>query len=200
MLRQSILLLLCALLAASLGLGAEGSDGQWKSIFDGKSLNGWKPNENPESWTVEDACIVGRGKVSHLFYMEQPCENCEFVAKVKLIKNGNSGMYFRAEFMPGWPKGYEAQVNNSSPDPRRTGSLYGLADVKEQLVPDDTWWEQHVIADGNHIIIKVNGKTVVDFVDEKNSFSKGYLALQQHDPGSVVHYKDLRMKKLPVKE
>lgn len=172
----------------------------WKRIFDGKTLKGWKANENPESWTVEDGAIVGRGQRSHLFYMEEECENCEFKATVKLNKGGNSGMYFRAQFEPGWPKGYEAQVNNSSKDWRRTGSLYGIVDVKEQLVPDDTWWTQHIIADGNHIIIKVNDKVVVDYVDPQNRYTKGYLALQQHDPGSVVYYKDIMMRKLPSKK
>jgi hypothetical protein len=69
--------------------------------------------------------------------------------------------------------------------------------VKEQLVPDDTWWTQHIIANGNHIIIKVNDKTVVDYVDQNNTYKKGHLVLQQHNKGSVVEYKDLMMKLLP---
>src|SRR5437588_475896 len=85
--------------------------------------------------------------------------------------------------------GWEANVNNSHRDPKRTGSLYNFVDVTEQLVPDDTWWTQHIIVRGNHIIIKVNDKTVVDFTDEKETYKRGYLALQQHDPKSVVYYK-----------
>ena len=146
---------------------------------------------------MEDGAIVGRGPRTHLFWMKEECVNCEFKAEVKLNKGGNSGMYFRAEFGPGWPKGYEAQVNNSSGDWRRTGSLYAISDVKEQLVPDDTWWTQHVIANGNHIVIKVNDKVVVDYVDAQNRFTKGYLALQQHDPGSVVQYRNLMYRRLP---
>ncbi|HYP12457.1 MAG TPA: DUF1080 domain-containing protein, partial [Bryobacteraceae bacterium] len=109
-------------------------------------------------------------------------------------------MYFRTAFGTGFPKGYEAQVNNSHTDPKRTGSLYNFVDVREQLIPDNTWWEQHIIADGNHITVKVNGKTVVDYVDEKNTHSRGHLALQQHDPKSVVWYKDLMYRKLPAKK
>jgi hypothetical protein len=193
--KASLSLMMGALLAAP----AAPAESGWRRIFDGKTLNGWKASERPENWKVEDGAIVGRGDRSHLFYMDEQCENCEFKAMVKLNRGGNSGMYFRAEFMEGWPKGYEAQVNNSHKDPKRTGSLYNLVDVTEQLVPDDTWWEQHIIAEGNHIIIKVNGKTVVDYVDEKKTYTKGYLALQQHDPGSVVMYKDLMLKKLPAK-
>lgn len=137
--------------------------------------------------------------MSHIFWMAQQCDNCEFKAQVRLNHGGNSGMYFRAKFMPGWPEGYEAQVNNTHTDWKRTGSLYNFANVKEQLVPDDTWWEQHIIADGNHIIIQVNGKTVVDYVDEKNTYSKGYLALQQHNKGSVVEFKDLMFRPIARK-
>ena len=106
-------------------------------------------------------------------------------------------MYFRTAFGPGFPKGYEAQVNSSHKDPKRTGSLYNFKNVLEQLVPPETWFNQHIIAQGNHIIIKVNGKTAVDYVDDKNTYVKGYLALQQHNKGSVVMYKNLVMKPLP---
>jgi len=193
--KKTCLLISAALLLAAFCLlaGSQPEAG-WKKIFDGKTLNGWKASESPENWTVADGCIVGRGPRSHLFYMEEQCENCEFKATVKINEGGNSGMYFRAEFGPGWPKGYEAQVNSSHKDPKRTGSLYNFVDVLEQLVPPDTWFTQHIIAKGNHIIIKVNDKVVVDHVDEKNSYRKGHLALQQHDPGSVVHYKDLMMR------
>ncbi len=181
-----------------MGLCTWGADtGGWKTIFDGKTLDGWKANDNPESWSVKNGTIVGDGERSHLFYMGEQCANCEFKAEVRLNHAGNSGMYFRAEFVPGWPKGYEAQVDNTHPDPKRTGSLYNFKNVTEQLVPDDTWWTQHIIANGNHIIIRVNDKVVVDYIDEKNTYMKGYLALQQHNKGSVVEYKNLQMKKLP---
>ncbi len=169
----------------------------WVTMFDGKSLDGWKASELPEQWTVENGEIVGRGKRSHLFWMKEECVDCEFKAKVLINKGGNSGMFFRTEWStPGFPKGYEAQVNRSHRDPVKTGSLYNLVKVYQQLTPEETWFEQHIIVKGNHIVIKVNGKTVVDFIDDKNTYSKGYLALQQHDPTGVVRYKDLMYRKL----
>ena len=129
--------------------------------------------------------------------MVRECENCEFKADVKISDGGNSGMYFRTAFGPGFPKGYEAQVNSSHKDPKRTGSLYNFKNVLEQLVPPETWFNQHIIAQGNHLVIKVNGKTAVDYVDEKNTYVKGYLALQQHNQGSVVMYKNLVTRPLP---
>jgi hypothetical protein len=185
--------------AAARSDGAAAGSG-WVSMFNGKNLDGWKANERPEVWTVRDGAIVGDGDRSHLFWMKEECENCEFKASVKISDKGNSGMYFRAAFGPGWPKGYEAQVNSTHPDPVKTGSLYNFVKVFDRLVEPDTWFTQDIIADGNHIIIKVNDKTTADYVDEKNSFTKGYLALQQHNQGSVVMYKDLMFRRLPAKK
>lgn len=166
-------------------------------MFDGKTLAGWKANGHPESWSVKDGTITGDGEESHLFWMVRDCKNCEFKADVKISDGGNSGMYFRTAFGPGFPKGYEAQVNSTHRDPVRSGSLYGFVKIYDQLAPPDTWFNQHIIANGNHILIEVNGKKVVDYVDEKNTYRQGYLALQQHNKGSVVHFKNLMMKPLP---
>jgi hypothetical protein len=179
---------------------AAGEQKGWIQMFDGKTLNGWKANEKPESWKVVNGAIVGDGPTSHLFWMVRECENCEFEAEVKLNHSGNSGMYIRAAFGPGFPKGYESQVENTSPDPQKTGSLYNFVKIGEQLVQDDTWWTQRVTANGNHIVIQVNGKVVVDFIDKANTYMKGYLALQQHNPGSVVQYRNLRMRPLPAEK
>lgn len=169
----------------------------WQPIFNGTTLEDWKAGDNPQSWTVKDGAIKGDGPRSHLFYMKEKCVNCEFKAEVRLNHTGNSGMYVRAAFGPGFPKGYEAQCENTSDDPVKTGSLYGFDKVFEQLVPDDTWWKQHVIIEGNHIQIFINDKQTVDFIDEKNTYTSGYLALQQHNAGSVVEFKNLMMKVLP---
>lgn len=173
--------------------------GGWIRLFDGKTLSGWQTFD-PGGWSVDaEGVLVGKGPRSHLF-SPRTYKNLQFKAEVKLNHKGNSGMYFRARLMPGWPNGYEAQVENTSSDPQRTGSLYNRAKMLEQLIPDDTWWTQHIVAIGNRILIQVNDQLVVDFVDEKRSFVEGHLALQQHDPGSVVHYRNVLVKPLPDDE
>ena len=189
--------------ALALALGAmaadapkAGKDG-WVSMFDGRTLDGWKASEKPENWKVEDGAIVGRGDRSHLFWTKEICTDCEFRATVKINTGGNSGMYFRAqEIVANWPQGYEAQVNTSHKDPVKTGSLYNIVKVLDKLVPEETWFTQHIIAEGDHIIIKVNDKVTVDTKD--STYAKGYIALQQHDPGSVVQYKELMFR--PIKK
>lgn len=171
----------------------------WIRLFDGKTLSGWQTFD-PGSWSIDkDGLVIGKGPRSHLF-SPKSYRNLEFRAEAKLNAKGNSGMYFRAKLGPGWPVGYESQVENTSPDPQKTGSLYNRAKMLEQLIQDDTWWTQHIIAIGNRVIIKVNDKIVVDFVDEKKSFMEGYLALQQHDPGSVVNYRNVMVRPLPDDE
>lgn len=192
-LRRSHMLLMLALFA---GVNSSAQESGWISMFDGKTLEGWKANGHPESWSVKDGAIVGDGEASHLFWMVRECGDCEFKAEAKISDGGNSGMYFRTAFGPGFPKGYEAQVNSTHKDPVRTGSLYNFVKVFDELVPPDTWFTQHIIARGNHIIIEVNGKKTVDFVDEKKTFTKGYLALQQHNKGSIVMFRNLMMKPL----
>ncbi len=188
------------LAATALFLSARHKNDGWKPMFDGSTLEGWKANEHPESWTVKNGAITGDGPASHLFWMTEKCVNCEFKAEVKINHGGNSGMYFRTAFGPGFPKGYESQVDNTHSDPVRTGSLYNFVKVFEQLIPDDTWWTQHIIVEGNHIQIFVNDKKTVDFIDEKNTFTNGYLALQQHNAGSVVEFRNLMIRHLPPPE
>lgn len=177
--------------------------GKWVKMFNGKNLDGWQANEKPESWSVvkEDGKSVlrGHGPVSHLFWMKEQCENCEFKADFKIMEGSNSGMYFRTAMGPGFPKGYESQVNATHRDPVKTGSLYNFHKNLESPTKPGEWGTQHIIADGNHIIIKVNEKVITDYVDTKNTFTKGYLALQQHDPNSTVFYKNLMFRKLPAK-
>jgi hypothetical protein len=63
----------------------------------------------------------------------------------------------------------------------------------------DVWFNQHIIADGNHIVIKVNDKVIVDTIEDKNTYTKGFFALQQHNKGSVVYFKNLMYRRLPEK-
>jgi hypothetical protein len=185
--------------ASSTPFKPKAGENGWVSMFDGKTLDGWKASEHPENWEVEDGTIVGGGPRSHLFWVKEQCGDCEFRATVKINKGGNSGMYFRAqEIIPNWPQGYEAQVNTSHGDPVKTGSLYNIVKVFDKLVPEETWFTQHIIANGNHIMILVNDKLVVDHIEDKNQYMKGYLALQAHDPKSVMMYKELLFRKLPA--
>jgi hypothetical protein len=200
----AVLLTLCF---ASLSVAEDG----WKKIFDGKSMTGWKASENKESWKVKDGEFVCHGPRSHLFYMDldKPLRNFEFRCKVKTEPGANAGIYFHTRYQEqGWPKfGYECQVNITHGDPKKSGSLYGVVNVANPPAKDNRWYTQHIIVKDRRVILKINDKVVVDFTEPKNqkAFSKdferrlgsGTIAFQAHDPKSVVHFKDIELKRLP---
>jgi hypothetical protein len=185
----------------------------WISLFDGKTLNNWKVGNNAGTFSVEDGMIAVNGPVAHLFYdgdvNNHQFKNFEFKADVMTTPGSNSGIYFHTEYQQGgWPKkGYEVQVNNSHTDWRRTGSLYGIQDVKEVYVKDNEWYTEYIKVEGKRIVIKINDKTVVDYTEPDNAertegnslrkLSTGTFALQGHDPKSKVYYKNILVKVLP---
>jgi hypothetical protein len=170
-------------------------------LFNGKDLTGWKTHPDDKAkWSVEDGLLVGRGPAGHLFSERDDYENFVYRVEAMINDHGNSGQYFRTKFGKSFPKGYEAQINSTHRDPVRTGSLYNFVKVLDQLHKPDEWFTQEVTAVGNHIVIKVNDKTTVDFTDEKNTYTKGHFALQQHDPGTVVKFRKIEVKELPASE
>ncbi len=182
---------------------------KWVSLFEGKTLDGWKVGENASSFKVEDGSIVVNGPRGHLFYDgkvgEHNFKNFEFKAQVMTTQGSNSGIYMHTQYQEGgWPsKGYEIQINNSHSDWKRTGSLYDIQDVKEVYVQDNVWYTEQIIVQGKHIITKINDKVVVDYiepdqVDRKDrKLISGTLALQAHDPKSKVYFKNIMVKQLP---
>jgi hypothetical protein len=183
----------------------------WVQLFNGKDLTGWKthPDDKAE-WKVEDGVIVGTGTAGHLFSERGDYQNFRYRVEAQISDKGNSGQYFRTQYAKAFPPGYEAQINSTGADKIKTGSLYPAFNrqlkgealdkllILDQLVKPGEWFTQEVIADGNHIIIKVNGKTTVDTIDEKNTYTKGHFAIQQHDPGSVVKVRKIEVKELPA--
>lgn len=210
------------------------ADSGWVQLFNGKDLAGWKIHPMPSGsitevvriekdgkvigydgklkddktthlWRVEDGMLIGSGPPSHLFSDRGDYVNFHYRIEAKINDKGNSGQYFRTAFGPGFPAGYEAQINATHRDTIRTGSLY-LPKIKEVLVLNDAphkpdeFFVQEVICIGDTITIKVNGKITIDsFKDPEARHKKGHFALQGHDPGTVVTFKKIEVKELPAK-
>ena len=77
----------------------------WISLFDGKSLTGWKVGDNAESFKIENGAIAVNGNVAHLFYdgdvQQHQFKNFEFKADVMTLSGSNSGIYFHTAFQIG---------------------------------------------------------------------------------------------------
>jgi hypothetical protein len=216
MLRVAAAFVVCAALTAGFMSSSsraadekqQSKDG-WISLFDGKSLEGWKAAENPASFTVVDGAIQAAGPRAHLFYVgpvkDHNFKNFELKAKVMTFPKANAGLYFHTEYQEkDWPKkGYECQINATHSDWRKTGSLYAIKDVKD-VAPhkDNEWFDYHIIVNGKNIVIKINDKETVNFTEPEGTsggrkISSGTFAIQAHDPGSKVLVKDIMVKPLP---
>ncbi len=207
MTKSSVLALLLAI--APFGSAENG----WVSLFNGKDLTGWKPNENVETFSVKDGAIVSHGPRSHCFYVgdynNHTFKNYELMVDVMTLPKANGGVYIDTEYQAqGFPgKGFEVQVNNTYPnDPRKTASLYEVQDVTAQLVKDNEWFTEDITVKGDTITVKLNGKEVVhwtqpaDWAGTKDfpgrRIAPGTIALQGHDAGSTVYYKNIRIRLL----
>ena len=83
----------------------------------------------------------------------------------------------------------------------------GSLNKRRKVAPskDEEWFEYHIIVKGKTVTLKVNGETTVEFTEPEGwkgpnesmsgrILGKGTFALQAHDPGSTVFYKDIRLK------
>jgi hypothetical protein len=212
--RLGLAALVGCLAAAMLPAADEKKDTKdgWVQLFNGKDLKGWKTHpKNPGKWRVEEGVIVSTGPVSHLFSERGDYKNFHFRIEAKIGDKSNSGQYVRTKFEPGFPTGYEVQINATHGDRIRTGSIYpdyrqkDMKDVKSNLVlkaphKPDEWFTQEVICNGPKITTIVNGKKMVEWTDPKYRFKQGHFALQQHDPKSIVWFRKLEVKELPDDE
>jgi len=202
--------LLLLLVVFPLSMQAPQSEQGFVPLFNGKDFTGWKIS-NPASFTIENGAIVAHGTTGHAYYdgpVGKTFRNFELKVDVMTKPNSNGGIYVMTEFLEkGWPsKGFEIQVNNTYKDPVKSGSLYHVSDVFEAPAKDDEWFTEHIIAQGDMITVRVNDKQLVQWTQPANwdggregpgrRLGAGTIALQAHDPGSTVYYKNIRIKPL----
>ncbi|HET6250858.1 MAG TPA: DUF1080 domain-containing protein [Tepidisphaeraceae bacterium] len=178
------------------------------SLFDGKTLDGWKIGDNANSWSVKDGEIVVHGPgPAHLFYdgpiHNHDWKNFHLKAEVMTYPHANSGIYFHTTYQEkGWPDdGFEAQINCTHTDWKKTGSLYDVVDIKDPHQVDNKWFLYEVIVKGDHVTLKIDGNVVNEWTQpEGYKPTKGHkgrylhhgtIALQGHDPGSECHFKSV---------
>ena len=182
------------------------------SLFNGRSLEGW--HGNTDMWTVEDGAIVGRtdGKIPHNTFLihERACSDFVLKAAFKLHNHkGNSGIQFRSEERKDFAvAGYQADIASN----KFMGILYSegtgrgiLAQVSPETqtvladaIKKDGWNEYTITAQGDHIILELNGVKTVDLKDDDAKGAKsGIFALQLHKGHDMaISFKDIRLKEL----
>jgi WD40 repeat protein len=203
------------------GTGRPGEP-HWVSLFNGKDLSGWKAHTKGASvWRVEKGVLLGEGRAgdNHLFSERGDYADFHFRFEARISKGGLHGQGFRARLGgPGLAEGYLTQSNGGHEAKEQTGSLFLirkeqigqvllggqiLQAVQSAAVPADTWFTQEVIARGNHIVVQLDGKPVVDYIDPENSFRRGHFVLDAVLPqlaGSRIAFRKIEVKELPPRD
>ena len=212
------ILLLTLLLLPALA-PAQTQTEEWKQLFDGKDLTGWK-HVGPGSMTVEDGLIRTHGGMGLLYWTGGKLGGCVIRVVFKMRDhNDNSGVFIRIPIEPReeWMPvhyGYEVQIDNEAPGEDEyhiTGMLYSLTKPLARTgKPGPEWNTMEIALDGPRTIVMLNGVKVSDYTEgdpvpeRKFSFepqrgtrpNDGYIGLQNHSDNDVVFFKEVAVKML----
>ncbi len=189
-----------------------GRNGDFESLFDGKSFAGWEQKGN---WAIEEGAFHRKAGGGPLTYIVKPVpDDFELRFEWKVSKGCNSGVYYR-------PGQYEYQVldNVNSPygeNPRQSAAslFFCMAPSKDASKPLGEWNEGRVMCKGTIIQHWLNGEKVIDFDYTDPKWSKevellrirgadlnargGRLWLQDH--GADVWFRNLKWRTIPAEE
>jgi hypothetical protein len=194
---------------------------EWRQLFNGKDLTGWK-HVGPGSMSVENGLLRGHGGMGLLYWQGEKFSNCVIRVVFKMEKtNSNSGVFIRTPLEPReeWMPvhyGYEVQIDNqpelsNEDDYHYTGTLYSLTKpLAKPGKPGPEWNTMEITLDGPRTIVYVNGVKVTDFKEgdpvpeRKFDFepqrgprpNSGYIGVQNHSEADVVFFKEIAVKPL----
>jgi 3-keto-disaccharide hydrolase len=212
------LTLLCLVLAF-MATASQAQSGDWKQLFDGKDLTGWK-HVGPGEMTVENGLIQTHGGMGLLYWTGGKLGDCVIRVVFRMRdENDNSGVFIRIPIEPreAWMPvnyGYEVQIDNvaeGEDEYHITGMLYSLTKpLARPGKPGPEWNTMEITLDGPHTIVTVNGVKVTDFTEgdsvpeKKFDFEPergprpqdGYFGLQNHSKDDVVFFKEVAVKML----
>ena len=198
------------------------ADGDWKALFNGKDLTGWK-HVGPGEMKVEDGLIRTSGGMGLLYWTGGKLGHCVLRVVFRMRDaNDNSGVYIRIpvepreEWMP-VHYGYEVQIDNepeksNEDDHHVTGALYSLTKALARPgKPGPEWNTLEITLDGPHTVVLLNGVKVTDYTEgqpvpaRKFDFEpqrgprpdEGFFGLQNHGEHDVVLFKDVSVRPLP---
>jgi len=183
-------------------LKTAGTDEGFRSIFNGKDLEGWRSAAT--FWTSEKGFILGQPR--NVFLVTDR-EYSDFILKASIRLSppgGNSGIQVRSAVIPDGMRGYQFDVGVPW-----WGQIYGESTQRGILVPVDDrqkrtalvradgWNDVVLICKGNHLIGTLNGQVTYDLVDYYGDKS-GLIGLQIHAGAEMrVEFKDLQVRELP---
>jgi hypothetical protein len=208
--------------AAAFLLASARPEPEWKQLFNGKDLTGWK-HVGPGEMTVTDGLIETHGGMGLLYWTGGKIGHCKLRVVFKMRDfNDNSGVYIRIPIEPreAWMPvhyGYEVQIDNhpetsGEDEYHMTGTLYSLTKpLAKPAKPGPEWNTMVITIDGPHTIVALNDVKVTDYHEgdavppRKFDFEpqvgprpdEGYFGLQNHSKNDVVFFKEVSIQSLP---
>lgn len=179
----------------------------WVSLFNGKDLSGWV-EVGHEKWLVENGTIHGLATTKEYGYLKTGKNFMDFhlSLKFKCEADGNSGVFFHAEFKPGTAdvtQGPQFEIDCTLN--KHTAGIYDVgrgwivwpAPENETVVRQDEWNEYLLKVEGNRYVARLNGVQMVDYTDPKPKGKDGGIALQLHSGGQGnMRFKDILIRDL----
>ena len=170
-----------------------------------------KSARTPSRGRSPTATLFATGRDLRILFYVGPVHHHEFKnfhlkVDIMTFPHTNSGVYFDTQYQAeGWPdQGFEAQVNATHGDWKKTGSLYDVKDIRDPHHVDNKWFLYEIIVKDLHVILKVDGQTVCDWTQPPGFkppaghpgrfIHPGTFALQGHDPGSKTYFKNILVK------
>jgi hypothetical protein len=159
----------------------------------------------PGSFTVENGALVSHGGMGLLWYQRRRFGDFELEVDWKVRQPcANSGIFVRFADPPASPldavsAGYEVQIDDCDPDGphQRTAAIYDVQPAtRDASRPAGRWNRYRIRVVGQHYTVFLNGARVNDFDGSRGAV--GYVGLQNHDPGSRVSFRRVRVRLLSV--
>lgn len=183
--------------------------GEWRSLFDGRTLSGWEGNE--ESFRVEDGAIVGGTDAAPIPRNEFLCteeEYGDFELELDFLlgEGVNSGVQIRSRRIPDSHEtiGYQADLGEGYwgaiyDESRRNRVLIAPEEgLIDEVLDRDGWNRYRIVAEGPRIQLFINDRQTVDYSEADPGIEQtGRICLQIHSgPPGEVRFTDLRIKPL----
>lgn len=186
---RTLIFLLCASVA----------DARTITLFDGKSLRGWdiRPTSDPNvkgDWKVENGALVCGGSVPSWISTTDTFSDFRLTLEFRGAAQVNSGVFLRSQ-KDGQPHitGYELQIWDYQPQGYLTGSLVNSLKAEPVKILANEWNKYDVTVTGDHFVVILNGKKVLDGRDAKHS--SGVIGFQCQKE-QRIEFRDIKIQRI----
>ncbi len=156
----------------------------------GKSGEGAVP-PGGSHWEVVDGLLIACGEPTGYLTSDRSYRNFVLSIDFRCSEDANSGVFVRSPLENG---GYEVQIWKQQPAGYNTRGIVGTArTARDFAIKPDQWNHFQITADGDRIIVVLNGETTLDIRDAK--FPDGHIRLQyQQFP---IAFRNVKIRPLP---